>query len=62
MLPHNVRGETWWYDSRGFANIPLNFVAMQQMAAEEQSDKVMSDMEEHMEQKHAIEFFHVGKN
>jgi len=48
MLPHNVRGETWWYDSRGFANIPLNFVAMQQMAAEGLSDNMVSDMEVRM--------------
>jgi len=42
-------------------NIPSNFVAVQQMAAEGQSDKLDSDVEEHMKQRHDTEFFHVEK-
>jgi hypothetical protein len=43
------------------ANIPLSFVAVQQMTAEEQSDKMASDMEVQMEQRCVIEFFYVEK-
>ena len=39
------------------ANIPLHFVAMSQMAAEGQSDKVVSDMEAHLNQRCIVEFF-----
>ena len=42
-------------------NIPLHFVAVQQMAAEEQSDRMVSDMEVWMKQRGAIEFLHVEK-
>jgi len=35
-------------------NIPLCFVAMKQMVAEEQSDKVVSDMEVYMKQRRGI--------
>ena len=34
---------------------------MQQIAAEEQSDKMASDMKEHMKQRYGIEFLHVEK-
>ena len=37
-------------------NIPLRFAAVRQMAAEGQSDRMVSDMEMHMEQKRGIEF------
>ena len=43
------------------ANIPLRFVAMQQMAAEGQSDEMASDMEVHMKERCVIEFFHAEK-
>jgi hypothetical protein len=43
------------------ANIPLNFVAVRQMTAEGQSDKMASDMEVHMKQRHVIEFLYVEK-
>ena len=43
-------------------NIPLHFIAVRQMAAEGQSDKLASDMEGHMEQRCVIEFLHIGKN
>jgi len=38
-------------------NIPLHFVAVQQMAAEWQSDKLVSDMEVWMKQRDWAEFF-----
>ena len=38
------------------SNIPLYFVGVGQMTAEEQSDRMVSDMEMHMEQKRGIEF------
>jgi len=37
-------------------SIPLHFVAVGQMAAEGQSDKMASDMEAHMKQRCVIEF------
>ena len=43
MLVHDVRGGCWWYDNRGQPFPPLchiDFVAVQQMAAEGQSDKM----------------------
>jgi len=43
------------------ANIPLNFVAMRQMTAEGQSDKMASDMEVRMKQRYVIEFLHAEK-
>lgn len=39
----------------------LHVVVMQQMAAEVQSDKMLSDMEIHMKQTCAVEFFRVDK-
>ena len=39
----------------------LHVVVMQQMAAEVQSDKMASDMEEHMKQRCVTEFLHVEK-
>ena len=42
-------------------SIPLHFVAVWQMAAEEQSDKMASDMEVHMKQRCVIEFLHAEK-
>jgi len=43
------------------ATIPLNFVAVRQMTAEGQSDKMASDMEVHMKQRCVIEFLHAEK-
>jgi hypothetical protein len=43
------------------ANIPLNFVAVRQMTAEGQSDKLASDIEVRMKQKCAIEFLNAEK-
>ena len=43
------------------ANIPLGFVAVQQMAAEGLSDGIVSDMEVHMKQSCVTEFLHVEK-
>ena len=37
-------------------NIPLNFIAEQQMAAEGSSDRMVSYMEVHMKQRCEIEF------
>ena len=42
-------------------NIPLHFVAVQQMAAEGQCDKSASDMEVCMERRCGFEFLHVEK-
>ena len=64
MLAHNVRGGCWWYGSRGLAFLPifpLHFVAMFQMAAEGQSDRITSEMEMCMNQRCVIEFLHVEK-
>ena len=43
------------------AIIPLNFVAVQQMTAEGQSNKMASDMEVRMKQRCVIEFLHAEK-
>lgn len=42
-------------------SIPLNFVSVQQIAAEGHSDKMASDTEVHMKQKYRTELLHVGK-
>ena len=42
-------------------NTSLNFVAMGQMKAEGQSDKMPSEMEVHMKQRCVSEFIHVEK-
>ena len=39
--------------------IPLHFVALWQMAAQGQSNKMVSDMKVHMKQSCVIEFLHV---
>ena len=44
------------------ANVPLYVVAVQWMAAEGQSDKMTSDIEEHMKQICGNEFFCAEKN
>jgi hypothetical protein len=44
------------------ANIPLNFVAVQQMTAEGQSNKMTSDMEVRMKQRCVIEYLHAAKS
>ena len=44
------------------SNTPLYFIARWQMAAEEQSDKIVSDMEVHMKQRCVIEFLQMEKN
>ena len=64
MLAHNTSGGCRWYGSRMLnlsANIPLHFVAVRQIAAEGQSDRMASDMEMWMEQRYDIEFLHVEK-
>jgi len=43
------------------ANIPLHYVAVWQMTAEGQSDRVVSVMEVHMEQRGVTEFLHAEK-
>ena len=43
------------------ANIPLNYVAVRQMTAEEQSDKMASDMEVRMKERCVTEFLHAEK-
>ena len=43
------------------ANILLNLVAVQQMMAEGQPDRMASNMEMHMKQRCVIEFLHAGK-
>jgi len=52
----------WQYRLNLPANIPLNVVAMRQMTAEGQSDKIASDMEVRMKQRCVIEFLHADKN
>ena len=42
-------------------NALLNFLAVGQMAAEGQSDKMASDMEVHMKQRCVTEFLHAKK-
>jgi hypothetical protein len=42
-------------------NIPLNFVAVRQMTAEGQADKMAADMEVRMKQRCVIEFHHTEK-
>jgi len=42
-------------------SIPLHFVAVGQMAAEGQADKMASDMEVHMKRRGGSEFFHEKK-
>ena len=51
----------WQYRLNLPANIPLNFVAVRQMTAEGQSDKMASDMEVRMMQRCVIEFLHAEK-
>jgi len=43
------------------ANIPLDFVAVRQMAAVGQSEKLASDMEVRMKQRCVTEFLHAQK-
>ena len=63
MLAHDVRCQCWWYGSRGqiFPPILLHIVAMQQLAAEWQSDKIVYDIEVHIMQRCVTEFLHAGK-
>ena len=51
----------WQWRLNLTSNIPLNFVAVWQMTAEEQSDKMASDMEVRMKQRCVIEFLHAEK-
>ena len=66
MLAHDIGGGCWWYGSRGRtfrADILLNFVAMRQMTAEGQSDKMASDMEVRMKQRYTCNWIPpCGKN
>lgn len=50
MLAHKVRGRFWWdaVEAESSHHIPLHFVAIWHMAAEEQSDKIGSDVEVRM--------------
>ena len=41
--------------------MPLHFVAMQQMAAEGQSDRMVSDVQVNMKKRCGIEFIHLEK-
>jgi len=43
------------------SNIPLHIITVQQMAAEGQSDRMVSDMEVSMEQRYGTEFLHMEK-
>ena len=60
MLAHD-RGQWWWYGSRDSHQYSINFVAVQQTAAEGLSDKIASDMEMQMKKKCLTELFHVEK-
>jgi len=63
LLACKVR--SWWYGSTKwiFPTITLlRFVAVWQMAAEEQTDRMASDMEVCMKQRCVTEFLHEGKN
>ena len=42
-------------------SIPLHVVAVWQMAAEGQSDKIVSNMKDYMKEKCVIEFLHAEK-
>ena len=53
---------TWQERLKLPTSIPLYFIARWQMAAEEQSDKIVSDMEVHMKQRCVIEFLQMEKN
>jgi len=48
-------------ESESSISIPLHFVAVEQMAAEGQSDRLVSDVEAHMEQRRVPQFLHVEK-
>jgi len=64
MLAHDVRGRCWRYGSKRLhlpINIAFHFVAVREMAAEGQSDRMVSDKEVCMEQSSVIEFPHVEK-
>ena len=61
MLDHDLRGGCWWYDSGGWTNILLHVVAVRQMAAGGQSDRMVSDTGALLNQKCFIEFLHVEK-
>jgi len=63
MLAQDVRGGCWWYGSRGWTFPPVFYVAaLWQVAAEEQSDTMVSDMEVFMKQMCATEFIPAEKN
>jgi len=63
MLAHSIRGWCWWYGSRGwtFPQTPLYFVAVWQLAAEGQSNKMASDVETYMKQRCRTAFLHMEK-
>ena len=60
VLAHDVRGGCWWCGSRGRTFPPVfhDNIAVQQMAAEGQSDSG-SDVEVHMKQRCVTELLHV---
>jgi len=62
-LTHNVRGRGWWYGSGGWTFLSIfHFVAVQQMAAEGQTDNLEPNTEVHLKQRCITEFFPCRKN
>ena len=61
MLAHSVRGRCRQYSWNLPTVIPLHVVAVWQMAAEGQCDRMASDMEVWMKQRCATQFLHTGK-
>ena len=51
----------WQYRFNLPTNVLLHVVAVQQMAAERQADKMASDMEMQMKQRYVTEFLHMEK-
>ena len=52
----------WRYGNRRWTLVTVfHYLSMQQMAAEGQSDKMFSDIDVCMKQRHGTEFLHVGK-
>ena len=60
-MKHRKRLVVWQWRLNFPSNIPLHFVAVQQLAAEGQFDKMVSVMEVHMKQSSGIEFLRVEK-
>ena len=60
-LSLDIRGSCWWYGSRGWTFLSV-LCCSEQMTAEGQSDKMVSDMEVCMKQSCVTESFHAEKN